>query len=252
MEIPHLIHPVKFWRDTVQSLKPTLNWEPEVANFEKFVQNQKAASPAQDFDENYFVGEWRHGNQSYTLTSRREIEGRNPELIKSVLNPKNVLDAGCGPGFLMLMLHELDVNVSGIDAAPAAVAGVPQEINKKIQLGSVLDLPFQNQEFDVVISREVLEHLTVIEVAKAVREMCRVSSRLVYITTRFARQAQSIFDVETEFEADPTHITCMNKSLLRTLLVLEGFKSRPDLESGMDWMKKDRALVYERTEKVLI
>jgi 2-polyprenyl-3-methyl-5-hydroxy-6-metoxy-1,4-benzoquinol methylase len=236
----------------VQNLKPTLTWESEVTKFENFVQNQKPASPAQDFDENYFVGEWRHGNQSYTLNSRREIEGRNPNLIKSVLSPKNVLDAGCGPGFLMLMLHELGVDVAGIDAAPAAVAGVPDEINNRIQLGSVLNLPFQNQEFDVVISREVLEHLTVIEVAKAVREMCRVSSRLVYITTRFAREANSIFDVETEFEADPTHITCMNKSLLRTFLILEGFKARPDLESEMDWMKKDRALVYERTEKVLI
>lgn len=236
----------------MQNLKPTLTWESEVAKFEKFVQNQKAAIPAKDFDENYFTGEWRHGNQSYTLASRREIEGKNPNLIKSVLTPKNILDAGCGPGFLMLMLHELGVEVSGIDAAPAAVAGVPKEINDKIRLGSVLNLPFQDQEFDVVISREVLEHLTVIEVAKAVREMCRVSSRIVYITTRFARQAESIFDVETEFEADPTHITCMNKSLLRTLLVLEGFKARPDLEIEMDWMQKDRALVYERTEKVLI
>ena len=47
---------------------------------------------------------------------------------------------------------------------------------------------------------------------------------------------------------DPTHITLLNKEFLRCLFVLEGFKSRPDLEDRMDWGNKGRVLVYERQQ----
>jgi hypothetical protein len=38
----------------------------------------------------------------------------------------------------------------------------------------------------------------------------------------------------------------MTKDLLRVMFILEGFRSRPDLEQRIDWMDKRRALVYER------
>jgi SAM-dependent methyltransferase len=226
-------------------------WNSWVLDFENFVLNQEPAKPETAFDQNYFEGTWRHGSESYTLESRRKIEGRNPELIKSVLNPMKLLDAGCGPGFLMQMLKEIEVEVVGIDASPAGISSAPVGVRDKIVLGSVLDLPFKDKEFDVVLSREVLEHLTVIELHKAISEMCRVSSRLVYVTTRFAQNPKSLFDVETEFDADPTHITCMVQPLVRAIFNLHGYKVRPDLQNEMDWLNKGRVLVYERTEKAL-
>jgi len=45
---------------------------------------------------------------------------------------------------------------------------------------------------------------------------------------------------------DPSHITLLNKDLLRCLFLLEGFRSRPDLEARIDWGGKGRVLVYER------
>jgi hypothetical protein len=45
---------------------------------------------------------------------------------------------------------------------------------------------------------------------------------------------------------DPSHITLLNKDLLRLFFVLEGFKQRKDLEDRIDWMGKGRALVYEK------
>jgi hypothetical protein len=38
----------------------------------------------------------------------------------------------------------------------------------------------------------------------------------------------------------------LNQDFLRVLIVLEGFKCRPDLEARLDWQKKGRCLVYER------
>ena len=66
------------------------------------------------------------------------------------------------------------------------------------------------------------------------------------MTTRFHPNPTSLFDVTTEFDVDPTHITCMNKEMLRLMFVLQGFRRRPDLEARMDWLNKNRVLVYEK------
>jgi len=225
---------------------PDLRWEPQIQRFEQFVFAQVAADTQEDFDKGYFTGTWRHGNNSYTLESRRSIEGKNPSLIKTVLNPKNVLDAGCGPGLLVLMLREIGVNAIGVDSSKFAIETAPSEVKNFLSEGSILNLPYENRSFELVLSREVFEHLTVLEIAKAVEELCRVSDRLVYVTTRFAHSPDTLFDVETEFEVDPTHITCANKSLVRLMFILNGFRARPDLEEKMDWLNKGRVLVYER------
>ena len=102
--------------------------------------------------------------------------------------------------------------------------------------------------FDLVICREVMEHLSVLQVRRTVGQMCRCSRRFAYVTTRFHPDPANLLDLTTEFETDPTHITLMTKELLRTLFVLEGFVRRPDLEERMDWLDKRRVLVYERAD----
>jgi hypothetical protein len=107
-----------------------------------------------------------------------------------------------------------------------------------------------DRAYDVVICREVLEHLTVLQVRRAVTELCRASSGLVYVTTRFHPTPESLLDVTTDHETDPTHITLLAKDFLRVMFVLEGFRNRPDLEGRMDWAHKGRVLVYERLPAV--
>ena len=56
----------------------------------------------------------------------------------------------------------------------------------------------------------------------------------------------SLLDFTTQFDVDPSHITLLNKDMLRLMFVLEGCKSRPDLEAKMDWGNKGRVLVLEK------
>jgi ubiquinone/menaquinone biosynthesis C-methylase UbiE len=116
----------------------------------------------------------------------------------------------------------------------------------RIRIGPTEPLTEADASFDLVVCREVLEHLTVLQVRRTVSELCRVSSRYVYVTTRFHPNPTSLLDIATDFETDPTHVTLMTKDLLRALFVLEGFRRRGDLESLMDWAGKGRVLVYER------
>ena len=109
------------------------------------------------------------------------MEGRNPALIKEVFAPDKVLDVGCGPGFLMLLLHELGVDVRGIDYAEASLTLAPAEIRDRIAIAETSDFDYGEREFDLVVCREVFEHLTVLQVRETVRQICRASSRFVYV-----------------------------------------------------------------------
>ena len=216
-----------------------------IKEFEQFVLGQKVVSPEQ-YDDEYFNNNWRSEGNSYAIETRRSIEGRNPELIKEVFQPKKVLDMGCGPGALMYFLHELGVECDGVDGSPHIRDMAPVEVRDRITVALATNSGKTGDAYDLVISREVLEHLTVVEVRRAVAEMCRISSRFIYLTTRYHPNPASLLDVTNEFNVDPTHITCLNKDFMRVLFILEGCRTRPDLEVRMDWLNKGRVMVFEK------
>lgn len=216
-----------------------------VETFEAAVLAQEPVA-SQHYDEEYFASDWREDENRYDLDTRRRIEARNPQLIKDVFEPQRVLDLGCGPGFLMQFLHELGVDVHGIDYAEASLDLAPPEMRDRITIGSITEPHVEPQSADLVICREVLEHMTVLEVRQTVAQICRASSRFTYVTTRFHPEPDGLLDFTTQFEVDPSHITLLAKDFLRVLFVLEGFRRRSDLEAQMDWADKNRVLVYER------
>jgi hypothetical protein len=198
--------------------------------FEALVLSQKPASEP-----------WRPVTD-YSFEARKAIEGPHAQLIKDTFQPRLVWDVGCGYGHLVKMLRALDVVAEGMDT---------QELPPFIPLRrSITDriVPslFEGCRGDLVICREVLEHLTVLDVRKAVSNLCAMSSRFVYVTTRFNEARADLLEVGTHDCLDPTHITLLNQDFLRVLFVLEGFKRRADLEQRLDWQKKGRVLVYER------
>ena len=191
------------------------------------------------FDRNYFVGEWR-GDAPFTYEARKRAEGRHPKIVKEAFEGLNILDVGCGPGHFVRMLRELGVDAGGIDPSKDAVA-LSNGIADRVVHAGVGDMPTKIAQ--VVICREVLEHVPVMEIGPMVSELFRVARKFVYITTRFSDAG--VFDAATEFEVDPTHITCLSQPFLRSLCVLNGGKRRRDLEQKLDHQNKGRVLVYE-------
>jgi 2-polyprenyl-3-methyl-5-hydroxy-6-metoxy-1,4-benzoquinol methylase len=216
-----------------------------IQEFEHAIYSQKPTS-SEHYDSEYFTGEWRADGNSYNLETRRTIEGKNPELIKQVFQPTRVLDLGCGPGALMQFLWELGVDVEGIDFADSSKDLATPEVRERIVVGSTYEPLKPADTYDLVICREVLEHLTVFQVKRTVENMVRMTTRFIYCTTRFHPEPASLVDFTTQFDVDPTHITLLNKDFLRLLFVLEGCQTRPDLEARMDWMNKGRVLVMEK------
>jgi len=177
----------------------------------------------------------------YTLEARREVEGQHPQLIKDVFNPTIAVDAGCGRnGNLVRLLRELKIQAIGFDPE---VRDSP--FARFLMPGSLME-PCDGPPFaDLLICREVLEHLTLVQIRKAVTHLCGYSRQFVYGTTRFSSE-HDLLRVETSDDLDPTHITLMSKDLLKLLFILEGFKWRGDLAAQMDWKGYGRTFVFER------
>ena len=130
----------------------------------------------------------------------------------------------------MYLLHEIGVVADGVDPAPGMREMAPPDVRDRIMVGGA-DTPYiASDAYDLVVCREVFEHMTVLEVRAAVRNICRMSSRFAYATTRFHQNPHTLLDVSTRDELDPSHITMLNKDLLRLFFVLEGFRQRKDLE----------------------
>ncbi len=217
----------------------------DISQFEDIFHSQKSFD-ALHYDQGYFQDEWRRHGNTYTLEKRREIEGKNPLNIKNVFEPKKVLDVGCGPGALMYFLHELGIEVYGIDFSPEARRLAPIEVRPRIVISDVTEFYDFKTSFDLVICREVMEHLTVRQITQVVRTIARYTAKYLYVTTRFYPEGEGLLKVTNDLETDPSHITLVTKDFLRLLFVMEGLRERKDMEAELDWKKYGRVLVFER------
>lgn len=73
-----------------------------------------------------------------------------------------VLDLGCGPGFFEILLSQMGCAIMGVDSseamiqrASANVAAYGNQGNVAFCQGDISDLPFDDNQFDLVISRNV-------------------------------------------------------------------------------------------------
>lgn len=69
-----------------------------------------------------------------------------------------MLDVGCGSGLSLLEAKALGADVRGIEADPN-VRRIADELGLIIHIGSLLDDPFSEEKFDLVVLNQVIEHV---------------------------------------------------------------------------------------------
>jgi ubiquinone/menaquinone biosynthesis C-methylase UbiE len=99
------------------------------------------------------------------------------EMVLQLLGdgPGEVLDAGMGPGRLLLALSERGWRVSGVDVSEAMVALAASRVPdapERLVRASVERLPFPDSSFDAVVATGVLEYVAYSE--RAIDELARV------------------------------------------------------------------------------
>lgn len=90
------------------------------------------------------------------------IFSRQKELILELVDPhagERVLDVGCGSGYYLQVFRDKWCSVTGIDCSAEMLEASRQKLgnNVELHLGSAEDLPFSDDEFDVVTIINALE-----------------------------------------------------------------------------------------------
>jgi len=85
----------------------------------------------------------------------------------------SILDAGCGTGYNLKCLEKYGVS-TGVDISNNALVYCCKRGINRISRASVLELPFRDESFDLVISTDVLYHRAVQDDLTAIKEIYRV------------------------------------------------------------------------------
>ena len=136
-----------------------------------------SAELAKKYAYDYWDGDRRicYGGYKY-------IEGRWENVARGLLhyyklpdNPK-ILDVGCGKGFLLYDILKIcpGAQVFGLDISDYALDNAKEEIKNCLSLGSATNLPWKDNEFDLVLSITTLHNLYAHDLDKALREIERV------------------------------------------------------------------------------
>lgn len=154
---------------------------------EKMLQSKKERTTSIVYDKAYWDNYWKKRFKvEYNENDKvviRECEKKNNWINRLFhIDPKErpkgtLLDVGCSFGFFVSFMRKQGWDAYGIDVSAYALGIAPKHIKKFLRYGSVTDMPFADNRFGVVFCFDMLEHLYIEEIFKAVKELTRVSSR---------------------------------------------------------------------------
>ncbi|HXE72741.1 MAG TPA: class I SAM-dependent methyltransferase [Candidatus Nitrosotenuis sp.] len=149
----------------------------------------EAASVARRFGPEYWDGDRRYGYGGYVYDGRwlpvAEKMARHYDLRPG----QRVLDVGCGKAFLLYELTRVvpGLQVAGLDISEYALTTAPEPVRPFLTLGTATELPYGDQEFDLVLSINVVHNLYVYDAKKALEEIMRVGRRHRYVVVESYR-----------------------------------------------------------------
>ena len=154
---------------------------------------------AKQYDKDYWDGERRYGYGGYNYMPGRWKPVAEILIQKyNLTNTSSVLDVGCGKAYLLyemkLMLPGL--RVAGFDISKHGIGDAKKEIRDSIFIHNAQDpYPFENNEFDLVISLGCFHNLRIFELEKALAETERVAKQ-GYVMLESYRNEQELFNLQ--------------------------------------------------------
>ncbi|MBC7172631.1 MAG: class I SAM-dependent methyltransferase [Polyangiaceae bacterium] len=100
------------------------------------------------------------------------IDDLEVDIAKPFARRGKILELGCGTGLILSRLAEVAEEAHGIDLSEGMIAKArAQGLN--VRVGSVTDLPYEDNMFDFVYSYKVLSHVP--DIGRALAEAARVT-----------------------------------------------------------------------------
>ncbi len=140
---------------------------------------------AREFGRAFFDGDRSHGYGGFSYNSRF-WEPVVPDFQShfDLKSGSTLLDVGCAKGFMLFDMQRLipGLQVYGVDISSYAIENAKAEVREFCQVANVIDLPFDDNSVDVVVSITTIHNLEGDDLVKALREIERVSRKGSFIT----------------------------------------------------------------------
>ncbi len=140
---------------------------------------------ARKFGKDFFDGDRKNGYGGFSYYSRF-WQPVIPTLQEhfGLTSRSSVLDVGCAKGFMMHDMAQAipGIKVCGVDISEYAIENTIDDMKPFVQVGNAVNLPYEDNSFDVVISITTLHNLEREECATALREVERVSRGKSFVT----------------------------------------------------------------------
>jgi SAM-dependent methyltransferase len=125
------------------------------------------------------------------------------------LNPKKVLEVGCGPGVRCIFLSYLGIDVTALDNDEGIIEQIKFYTKNlrgknKIENGDAFNLSYSEKEFDVIFNAGFLEHFEDLEKIQLVKEFTRVAEYYIFMVPNKAHRLRPYGneDLKTKEEWD--------------------------------------------------
>jgi SAM-dependent methyltransferase len=169
-------------------------------------------------------------------STRAELQREVAQKLLDLLGFQSLLDVGCGQGWLVEALRNAGCEAVGLDVSLWAVQHAAEDA--VVYLGWAGDLPFEANQFEVVLLWKVLEHLSEEEAFDALMEAKRVARDLVVICVTVEHYIN-----------DPTHITVRPAAWWENEFRRVGLAVEPGLTQELDdWLGQPPNRAYVLTK----
>ena len=153
---------------------------------------------SKEYGYDYWDGDRKFGYGGYKYDGRHKVVAQ--DLIKeyNLKDGCSILDVGCGKAFLLYELKQLlpNAKIVGFDASQYAIDNAKDEIKDDLFIHNAQDIyPFENDEFDLVISFTTLHNLKIYDLKKAVCEIQRVGKNKFIMVEAYRDEAE-LFNLE--------------------------------------------------------
>ncbi len=143
----------------------------------------ECAAVAKKYGYDYWDGERKYGYGGYRYDGRWRSVAKKMADYYQLKDGQKVLDVGCGMAHLLYELTQVvpGLEVCGIDISEYAMEHAKEEVRNQLHVGQAQNIPYGDDEFDLVISLATLHNLKVYDLKKAIQEIERVTKKNSYI-----------------------------------------------------------------------
>lgn len=206
------------------------------------------------YSRDYYDGGYEDGYKDY-LGNEAEFavdwEKRIDELEEMVDKnnlDRNILEIGCGPGMFLKRLADRGWKCTGIEFSDWASDYARNRLELNIITGDIFDFKSENDQFDVVIMWDTIEHLRKPRATlEEIRRILKQNGILQLTTGQVADLHELLAPGYSMWYVLPAHLFFYSKSAMRYLLETAGFKKIMITSSKLSF----KSVIYLLIKKIL-